>query len=76
MVIWQQSPYPISSTVVAKGLCQLSETGNETTVAPTCLQGVCLILQGPSGINSGSAWMSQQQHGRNLVQLLLMKCAM
>lgn len=22
MVIWQQSTYPISSTVVAKGLCQ------------------------------------------------------
>lgn len=31
MVIWQQSTYPISSTVVAKGLCQLSETGNKAT---------------------------------------------
>lgn len=42
MVIWQQSTYPISSTVVAKGLCQLSETGNKAKgdiVAPTCLQG-------------------------------------
>lgn len=38
MVIWQQSTYPISSTVVAKGLCPQDRERKllEATGVPAC----------------------------------------
>lgn len=36
VVIWPEGTYPISSTVVAKGLCQ-QDRKKEAKIAPTCL---------------------------------------
>lgn len=51
MVIWQQSTYPISSTVVAKGLCQ-QDRERKLLLLPPAL-GTAPDLRGlPSGSRS------------------------
>lgn len=53
MVIWQRSIYPISSTVVARGLCQQDRKMKllKLLLLPPAF-GMAMILQRPSGSQS------------------------
>lgn len=53
MVIWQWSIYPISSTVVARGLCQQDRKTKllKLLLLPPAF-GMAMILQRPSGSQS------------------------